>query len=193
MTPTPRVDLVTTIHKAVRKLLFEQAMLLARSDFGCDDDVARACDALDNTTLMLREHAEHEDVVVFPALAELDHLLASEAVRQHQVLEQSMREIGRVAATLRLATRAERHRLGRDLTQRFNQLVAAQLDHLAFEEGELQPAFWLSKTDQELLAIRLSIHGSISQARGKVWMDLLRTAVDPASLAAFAPPEPLVA
>jgi len=194
MTGAPRVDLATMLHKAVRKLLFEQAMLLARSDFYSDDAVELACDALDNTMLMLREHAEHEDIVVFPVLAELDHLLASEAVRQHQALEQSMRDIERVAATLRLATRAERARLGRDLTQRFNQFVAAQLTHLAFEEAELQPALWLGKSDEELLAMRGLIRGLLPEPRGKVWLELLLTAADPAERAAFRPPpEPLLA
>ena len=188
MTPTTRIDLATTIHKAVRKLLFEQAMLLARSDFRSDDAVQRACTALDDTMLMLREHAEHEDVVVFPVLAELDHRLASEAVRQHHALEQSMRDIERVAATLRVATQAERTRLSRDLTQRFNRFVAAQLTHLAFEEAEIQPAFWLGKTDEELLAMRLALRSLLPPERGKVWMALMLAAADPGELAALAPP-----
>lgn len=189
MTQPTRVELATTIHKAVRKLLFEQAMLLARTDPRHDDDVRHACDALDNTMLMLREHAEHEDVVVFPILAELDPSLASEAVRQHHALDGGMRDIERVAATLRMATRAERPRLGRDLSQRFNLFVAAQLQHLAFEEDEMQPAFWLGKTDVELLALRLTIRSLLPPERAQAWLQLMLSAADPAELAALAPPQ----
>ncbi len=62
---TIRIDLASTIHKCIRKLLFEQAMLLARCDFRDEASCREACAALDRGFVMLREHADHEDEVIF--------------------------------------------------------------------------------------------------------------------------------
>ena len=192
-----RIDLATTIHKCVRKILFEQAMLLARADYREESTCRDTCAALDRAFVMLREHADHEDRVIFPALAEIDGALGCEAARQHLGLEKHMRDIERTAAALRFATSSERLALGKELAQSFNQFVAAQLAHMAFEEVELQAALWRAKTDEELAAMRLAIRGLLTPDRGKVWQDLLQASADPVELSAFGPPprdpEPLVA
>jgi hemerythrin-like domain-containing protein len=185
-----RIDLATPIHKCVRKLLFEQAMLLARTDHRDEASCRDACAALDRGFVMLREHADHEDEVIFPVLSALDSGLASEAARQHSSLEQHMREIERNAVGLRLATSAERVELGKQLLQRFNVFVAAQLSHLAFEETELNRVLWQAKSDEELAQLRQSIRERTSPARGKVWLELMLESLDPAELGSLAPPSP---
>lgn len=193
-----RVDLASTIHKCVRKLLFEQAMRLARCDHRDEVSCREACAALDRCFVMLREHADHEDDVIFPVLSELDSALAGEAARQHSALEQHMREIERIAVGLRLATSSERLLLGKQLLQCFNVFVAAQLSHLAFEETELNRLLWRGKTDDELAQLRQAIRQRMPPARGQAWLALMREALDPIELSALEPgapppPVPLVA
>jgi Hemerythrin HHE cation binding domain len=187
---TVRIDLATTIHKCVRKLLFEQAMLLARCDYRDEASCRGACAALDRSFVMLREHADHEDEVIFPVLSALDGALAREAERQHSSLEQHMREIERTAVGLRLATSAERLELGKQLMQRFNVFVGAQLSHLAFEETELNRVLWQGKTDAELGLLRQTIRDRTSPARSKVWLELMLDSLDPTELGLLAPPPP---
>ncbi|MEI9948005.1 MAG: hypothetical protein WDO74_03245 [Pseudomonadota bacterium] len=187
---TIRVDLATTIHKCVRKLLFEQAMLLARCDYRAETSCREACAALDRGFVMLREHAAHEDELIFPVLSELDSGLACEAARQHLALEQHMREIERIAVGLRLATSSERLDLGKQLMQRFNLFVAAQLSHLAFEETELNRVLWRAKTDAELSLLRQAIRERMPPARGKAWLELMLDSLDPAELSLLVPPPP---
>ncbi|MET0790002.1 MAG: hypothetical protein ABW061_00650 [Polyangiaceae bacterium] len=183
-----RYDLATTIHKAVRKLLFEQALLLARCDFRDEASCREACGELDRVFFLLREHAEHEDDLIFPALGELDAALACEAARQHLGLEQQMREIERTAVNLRFATSAERLELGNLLGQRFNQFVAAQLAHLSFEEVEMQRVFWEKKTDDELRALHLALRTRVPPARARVWVDLMLQVGNAAELSQMGPP-----
>lgn len=183
-----RIDLATTIHKCVRKLLFEQAMLLARCDYRDESSCREACAALDRGFVMLREHADHEDEIIFPVLSELDSALACEAARQHLSLEQHMREIERTAVGLRLATSSERLQLGLQLMQRFNLFVAAQLSHLAFEETELNRVLWRGKTDAELLLLGQTIRERVPPSRAKVWQELMLESLDPAELSLLAAP-----
>lgn len=190
---TQRIDLASSIHKCVRKLLFEQAMLFGRCDYRDETSCREACAALDRSFVLLREHADHEDEVIFPVLSELDPALACEAARQHLSLEQHMREIERNAVGLRLATSAERLDLGRKLTQRFNAFVAAQLAHLAFEEIELNRVLWRGKTDAELLSLRQTIRERTPVARARAWLELMQSALDPAELGSLLSPPPMLA
>ena len=185
---TARYDLATTIHKAVRKLLFEQALLLARCDFRDEASCRDACGELDRVLGLLREHGDHEDAVIFPALAELDAPLACEAARQHLALEQHMRELERSAVSLRFATSAERLELGKSLGQRFNQFVTAQLAHLTFEEVELQRVLWAHKTDDELRVLHVAIVSRAPAARSRIWVELIQQTGNAEELSQMRPP-----
>ena len=59
--PTPRPDLITPIHKGLRRALFDTALALARTDFTAEAEVAAAQEAVATCFEYLREHAEHED------------------------------------------------------------------------------------------------------------------------------------
>jgi hypothetical protein len=105
-----RLDLATSVHKCVRKVLCDQAMLLARADYRDEASCREAYAALERAFFLLREHGGHEDEVIVPVISQLNSALAFEAARQHAAIEQHMREIERVAVGLRLATSAERAR-----------------------------------------------------------------------------------
>ncbi|HET7545191.1 MAG TPA: hypothetical protein VFK05_35240 [Polyangiaceae bacterium] len=180
-----RLDLATSIHKCIRKLLFEQAMLLSRTDYRDEASCREACTALERVFVMLREHADHEDAVIFPVVSQLDSALAGEAGRQHLALEQNMREIERIAVSLRLATSAERLDFGKQLMQLFNVFVAAQLAHLSFEETELNRVLWAGKTDAELLLLQQAIVGRVPATRAKAWFELMLASFDPIELSSL--------
>jgi iron-sulfur cluster repair protein YtfE (RIC family) len=177
-TTPSRPDIAVTIHKAVRKVLFDQAMLLARVDYR-SAEAARAAHGETLAALRaLREHADHEDEIVFPALDAADAPLAAEAIRQHEELERQMRDIERLSALSMVATQSERPAVGHRLRASFNDFVAAQLVHLSFEERVLMPVLWKHHTDEELFAMQGRIRALVPPDRGLEWRAILLASVD---------------
>jgi hypothetical protein len=175
---TARFDSVSTIHKAVRKILFEHAMMLARTDF-FGESAGR--DVVASTQLLfalLREHADIEDTLVFPTVAARDAKLAAEAAVQHAALETSMHEIEHLAATAAMVTTSERPAVGRKLRARFEQFVAEQLMHMAFEETKINAALWAAFDDDQIRALHFKIVGSMAPERAAAWRVLMLDAVD---------------
>jgi iron-sulfur cluster repair protein YtfE (RIC family) len=177
-TRRPRLDIAATIHKAVRKVLFDQAMLLARVDYRSADAARDAHAATLAALRALREHADHEDEIVFPVLAATDAPLAAEAMRQHEELESQMRDIERLSSLSVAGTSSERPGVGRRLQTVFNDFVAAQLTHLSFEEGVLMPVLWKHHTDEELFAMQSRIRALTPPDRGLEWRAILLASVD---------------
>ena len=173
-----RPDIATTIHKAVRKVFFDQAMLLARVDYRSADAARDAHAGTLAALRALREHADHEDEIVFPILAADDAVLATEAARQHEELESQMRDIERLSSLSVVATSSERPAVGRRLQAVFNDFVAAQLRHLSFEEQIVMPVLWKHHTDEELFAMQGRIRGLMPQDRGLEWRAILLASVD---------------
>lgn len=173
-----RVDLASPIHKAVRRLLFEQAMLFARCDFAADRERDDATDALVNVFALLREHAQHEDEVIVPLLAEREPELLAEFERQHASLERSIRELERIAVTLRTATSSEHADIGARLSHRFQRFVAEQLEHLVFEETTGNAALWRHCDDAELRLAREHIRSRIAPAHAATWLSLVKASVN---------------
>src|SRR5687767_1320353 len=129
-----RVDLFSLIHEGLRPRLFDTALLLGRTDFSLADDVARARQAVARCFDLLREHAEHEDRHIVPALIRVAPALARAIGAEHVELEKAAIDIEALFPRLAVAEGAERQRLGRELFRRMNLLVADQLRHLEREE-----------------------------------------------------------
>lgn len=185
-----RVDLATTIHKAIRKLLFEQTMLLGRTDFAVESEVSHALIELERTISLLREHGEHEDTVVFPELAASEPELLAECERQHASLEHGFREIEALASALQAAAATQRQQAGAHLARRFQSFVAEQLEHMSFEETTVSAALWRLLDDQKLAAMRTAIRARVTPERGPIWAALVMSSANAAELRELGAPPP---
>jgi hypothetical protein len=166
MTNVARPDLFTPIHKTIRRVMFETAIQLARTDFNAGDDVAAATRAAGDCLAWMREHAEHEDRVVIPELARFDAVLAGQLEAEHPALERLAIDVDclwpRLAAAEPGLARAQ---LGGELHRRFLALVAAQLRHMDREEREVNAVLWANLGDQDLLQINRRIVSGIAPER----------------------------
>ena len=75
-----RLDTLTPIHKALRRLLFETAIQLARTDFGSTEESAAAEEALSRCFGFLREQASRRTVEAIASkhtLGRVDKLFAA--------------------------------------------------------------------------------------------------------------------
>jgi hemerythrin-like domain-containing protein len=166
MTSTARLDSFTPIHKALRRLFFEAAVQLARTDFAAPDEVEAAARSVAECLTWLREHAEHEDREVLPVIARLDAQLAAELSLEHPELERLAIDVDslwpRLAA---LDVPGARAQMGAELLRRFQALIAAQLRHMDREEREVNALLWANLGDREIAQISQRIVAAIPPDR----------------------------
>jgi hypothetical protein len=183
----PRRDLLTPIHKGLRRALFETAMVLARTDFGAPDETAAAEKAVAACFLFLREHAEHEDHHTVPEVLRLNRALGEELELAHPRLERMAIEIDSLWPRFPSLTAPARSALGYELARRFQTFVAEQLLHMDQEERQVVPLLQSAFSDEELGAISSRIVANIPPARMQEWGALMGPALSAPERAAMGP------
>ena len=176
----PRFDLFTSIHKAIRAMVYETGRALQTADFADGVSAAGAVGQLEPVLVLLAEHHETEEEFVFPVVVPFEPALVGELQAQHQEVE---RLLGAVRGALGAVTSVDsgsRVGAGVELNRRYNELAAFYLQHLAHEEVTILPATWEHFDDGQLIAIQGSIMASRSpehlmQTLGWMFKGLNRT------------------
>jgi hypothetical protein len=178
ITPAPRFDGFTPIHKALRRQLFETAIALARVDFASPEETAVAARSVETCLGYLREHAEHEDRRIMPAVHELAPALHDDLARDHVALERAAIEVDVLFPKLGTLDVAGRLQLGAELVRRFQVYVAQQVRHMDREEREVLAVFWAHLDDAALAAMNAQIIADVGPARMAEWAPLIGAAVN---------------
>jgi hypothetical protein len=179
----PRVDLFTTIHKALRAALFEAAAEVARADLRDPAAFAAVRARVGALLVLLEEHAEHEDALVFPVVAGAAPVLAADLAGEHGRLAGLQLELARLLERLERADDAERAALGARLHARMGALVAQHLAHMGREEDDANRILHAHRSDAELLELRARLQARLAPERLAVWMTHLLPAAAPAERA----------
>lgn len=170
-----RHDLFSTVHKGLRHALFQTASRVARTDFDDPRERAAATQEVTSCLALLREHAEHEDRFIFPALLRADRELFASLEVDHTRLEQAAIDVESLLP--RLAAADDRAAFGAELQRRCHALVAEHLQHMAREEREVNAALWASYDDDELRAIHGQIIAAVPPEQRQTWQTLLFAAI----------------
>jgi hypothetical protein len=186
MVASARVDLFTLIHKGVRRLLFETAMEVSRTDFAAADETERAERAVRRCFDFLREHADHEDRVIQPWIARSSPALAATLGAEHVALEKAAIAVESLLPRLAGVAAGERRAMGAELQRRLNLLVADQLRHLDREEREANAVLWAHLPDELLTQVRGQITAQVGQPRLAEWYELLQPVLTGPERAALA-------
>ena len=173
-----RYDLYTTVHKGLRKGLFEAAALVARTDFGRDREVARAVAEVRRMLDFLHDHAEHEEAAAMPELGLLAPELRADLHGDHTRLSGLELELRGLLERVQEARGCERESLGRKLTERLTALVAEHLRHMGVEEARANRVLWAHRSDDDLRGIEGRILASISPWRLTEWLVLMLPAMN---------------
>lgn len=179
-----RVDLFTTIHKAIRGALFELAREAARCDLRSAEEIDGLVARVERTIGYLEEHAHHEDGHVLPAVRTVAPELAASLAQDHRALDVVALEVERAAHALAAASPADRPDAGGQLARLVNHLVAVQLVHMNREETEVNEALWGALGDPELAGIHGRILAAIPADRMSEWQGLMGPALSPVERAA---------
>ncbi|MCB9564474.1 MAG: hemerythrin domain-containing protein [Kofleriaceae bacterium] len=170
---TPRVDLYTPIHKALRRLLSTLADDVAGADRASADHaetiharVTRAVDFLD-------EHAHHEDRHLEPRLIAADPDLAEALAATHRALHPRHVALRVRAAAFARAGDATRAALGAALRDDVLAVVEAQFLHMRQEEVEGNAALWRAFDDDALIATRAALQADIPLPRYLEWVAIM--------------------
>ncbi|HXU60196.1 MAG TPA: hemerythrin domain-containing protein [Polyangia bacterium] len=183
--PAPRPDLLTPIHKGLRRALFDTALALARTDFSVAADVTAAQEAVATCFEYLREHAEHEDRHTVPLVARFDPELAATIEAAHPHLERLAISIDSLWPRLAPLDGPARVAVGSELLRRFQAFVAEQLLHMDLEERRVLALLWQHLSDAELGALGARVTATIPPARMQKWGALLGGALSAPELAAM--------
>jgi hypothetical protein len=183
--PAPRPDLLTPIHKGLRRALYDTALALARTDFSAPAEVAAVQEAVATCFEYLREHAEHEDRHTVPLVARFDPELAVTLEAAHPHLERLALAIDSLWPRLAPLDGPARVALGAELLRRFQAFVAEQLLHMDLEERRVLALLWEHMSDAELVALGGRITATIPPARLHKWGTLLGGALSGPELAAM--------
>lgn len=174
-----RVDLFTTIHKAIRGALFDLAAELARLSLSSTESVDRLVCQVERTMAYLDEHATLEDANVFVALRELDPLLADELDRDHRSMGVVEDEVEQRAHELAMADLVARPKAAAALSVVIHHLIALQLLHMNREETEVNRVLWSALDDAALVRISKATAATLPPARLAAWQELVRAATSP--------------
>jgi hemerythrin-like domain-containing protein len=175
----PRVDLFTTVHKALRALIYHLGSMLQTADFADEERAKDAIAELKHLMEMLHEHAMYEDNTVFAAARKFDAAMIDTLEAEHGELGQRQAAVD--AAVNRVETAAsaeERIAAGDELNRTVNEFIAFYLEHLMHEERTILPATWKFFSDEELLGMRVAVQKSTSPGRFEEWMRWMFPAIN---------------
>lgn len=168
---TPRPDLFTQIHKAIRWMLYDVANRLQTADFSDRAAATAVLERLERLLGLLHEHSVHEETSYFPPLQAAEREVVHLMTEEHQEAGRKIASVrGAVAAVLPLAGTEAGLEPAARLNRTFNHFMAYYLRHMNHEEETALPAMWRTFTDEQLLAMRTAVLSSIEPGRYAEWL-----------------------
>jgi hemerythrin-like domain-containing protein len=166
-----QVDLFTTVHKAIRALIYDLGMMLQTTDF-TDERSRNSClAALEHFLELLHEHAGYEDRGVFAATRKFEPAMIDELEGEHHQIAAHLEEVYQSIAQLKAGTSTPQWIAGGTaLNRSVNKFIAFYLGHLAHEEDTVLPATLKYFNDQELMGMRGEVQRTTAPARFAEWM-----------------------
>lgn len=160
-----RYNIFNQIHKALRALLYDAALLIQQTDFSNAEEAEIAITRVRYVVDYFDGHAEHEDRFVLPAIARYEPSLVDafeqEHVEDHRLAERLRNLVAQFEAA---ATPAAKLESGLAIHYAFIAFVAFNLEHMNKEETVLNERLWRFYTDQEIIGINQQIVASIPPA-----------------------------
>ncbi len=169
-----RYVIYRNIHKTIRHIMYSTALALGSDDFRDQKSMRESLEQLRGTITLLKEHAEHEETFVHPALESRVPGITKPFEENHEDDERlfdRMRELGSQIEAVR--DNDQRVALGNQLYGIFNTYIGDYLGHLDREDTELEQALWDHLTDQELAVLDQQIISSVPPERMGLWVNLI--------------------
>jgi hypothetical protein len=179
-TNSPRHDIYSGIHKAVRAFMFDTLSAVMRIDCNDAQEVAQVTMQVRDLVTFCEGHLAHENEFVHAAM-EARRPGSSGTTGQDHVhhLEETAR-LAALAIAVEQASGAARTAAAADLRRYLSLFIADNLTHMNFEENENNAVLWEAYTDAELGAIEHAIVASLAPEEMAVCLRWMIPALSPA-------------
>jgi hemerythrin-like domain-containing protein len=153
-----RYNIFFPIHKGLRSMLYETAILLQQTNFSNAEEAPEAIEQVKAVVELFESHAHKEDTYVFPAIASWEPSVVAafeqEHLEDHELGESLQKWL--TAFDYAVAPSAKQT-IGEELTKAYIQFMVFNLRHMAKEEQVISPILWRYYSDNELHDITLKI------------------------------------
>ncbi len=158
---TPRLDIYTGIHKALRALMADTLLAVGRMDTDDETELAqgtqRVLDLLDSCAA----HLKHENTFIHTAIEARAPGASAQIGHEHEAHEAHLAQLARKVERLRGAQQHQRPMLARQLYSMLALFVAENFQHMHVEETAHHAVLWARYTDAELVAIHDALVAAI--------------------------------
>ncbi|HAO46744.1 MAG TPA: hemerythrin domain-containing protein [Ferruginibacter sp.] len=158
-----RYNIFYQIHKGLRAMLYESAILVQQTDFSNEEETAGIAGRLGQVVQLFDKHAHSEDTNILDKIESLEPsvatLFAEEHVKDHILSNRLTALINMLQSA---GSAAEKEELGSAIRVAFTEFVVFNLEHMAKEERELNKLLWDHFTDEDLHAVTMQIISGIS-------------------------------
>jgi hemerythrin HHE cation binding domain-containing protein len=190
---TANEDLFTSIHKALRSMIYNVGGRLQSVDFA-DKAAANAVledlqhefsNAVSATCVLclLHAHAGSEESHVFPSMQSIDPALIRMLIDDHHEITRRLAGLSKMADELSAVDAPERRiEMGARLNREANEFFAFYLSHMNKEEVTIVPAMKEHFTDDQLRAMQGKIIGSMGPERLSGYLRWMLPSLTPGEL-----------
>ncbi len=169
-----RYDVFKQIHKGLRALLYETALLLQQTDFSDADEAEIAVQQVTTVIDLFEKHAHTEDSMVFTAIINNEPALVDIFEQEHVEDHALGLHLGnQLAALVAADSFDEKENVGERITQAFIAFMVFNLKHMAKEEDIINKALWKYYSDLDLHGMTQRIVAAVppqSMALYSRWM-----------------------
>jgi len=148
-----RLNHYFAIHKALRQMMFESSLEVARTDFAVGD-YRPVLERFKRCMYWLHAHSGHEDRHIHTALEACAEGCTQEFAEAHQVLGARAEALEKLADQIAASEDpGKRTGLGAQLQIRLNALIGEYLVHMSREETHGMAMLWAHFDDEQLMGI----------------------------------------
>lgn len=169
-----RFNIFNQIHKALRALLYDTALLLQQTNFSHGEEVEASLSRVRHVLDVFDKHAAHEDNSILPAIAEYEPALVDTFEREHEEDHEMAETLRALVASFENEFSVEgKMKAGQEILHAFIAFMTFNLEHMAKEETVLNERLWRYYTDAEIAEINHRIVTSIpheEMAFTSAWM-----------------------
>lgn len=171
---TLRFNPFAQVHKGLRVLLYDTAILLQHTNFLEEEQIAEVVERVKLVNSLFAHHAHVEDNQMFPLLKTYAPEIVDDFEAQHQV-DHALSEGLEKCLHLFTETNTPGQNLwaGNELLQHFHAFLAFNVEHMKKEETIVNACLWRYFSDEELKDKVRQVAASIPPDQSKkfgIWM-----------------------